>query len=141
MQISKLDINTIETIRPLWEALNLLHKERSTHFKDHFEAFSFDQRLEQFKDRDEVAVFIAKKNPDIIGYCIASVKDRTGEIDSIFMLAEYRRTGIGDRLMGKAETWLNSQAIDKIHISVAQGNESAFGFYKYLINSVLSVFK
>ena len=129
MEITKLKGEQFHTIKPLWEELNRLHKEKSDYFKAHFTPFTFEKRFEQFKDRDDFAIFAAGDNKTIIGYCIASVKDGAGEIDSIYIRPSHRKTGIGDRLMEKAEQWLTRQNINKVHISVAQGNEEAFGFY------------
>lgn len=129
IEISRIPNREIHVIRPLWEKLNQLHEEQSDHFKNHFSHFSFEQRIEQFNDRDDLAVFTATRDGDTFGYCIASVKNRTGEIDSIFIRPVYQKSGIGEKLLEKAESWLNSQDIDKIHICVAQGNELAFGFY------------
>ena len=132
MEIIQLNENEIADIRPLWEALNRLHEEKSTYFKDHFATFTFDRRLAQFKNRDSVVVFAARDTENagnLVGYCIASINNRIGEIDSIFILPGLRSTGIGNRLMTRAESCLQTQDVDKIQISVAQGNEAAFGFY------------
>lgn len=132
MEIVKLKFKNIHCIRPLWEELNRLHENNSDYFKAHFAAFTFERRLAQLKDTDGIAVFAAKDSGNgdrFTGYCIASTKDRTGEIDSIFVVPDHRKTGLGNLLIDRAESWLKTQDIDKILISVAQGNESAFGFY------------
>ncbi len=130
MEIITIPPDRIETVKPLWEALNRLHHDRSTHFRDHFAVFTFEQRLAQFNSRDAIQVFAARKGETLIGYCIASAKDSIGEIDSIYVKEAFRSTGAGDALMAEAEAWLNTLKIDKIHISVAEGNESVFGFYR-----------
>lgn len=129
MHIVTLKPDETFAVKPLWEKLNRLHKERSDFFKEHFDTFTFEKRIAQFNDRDAVRVFAAKKNDAIIGYCIASTKDRIGEIDSIYVKTGFRKEGVGDRLMDYAENWLKEQNILKLNISVAQGNEEAFAFY------------
>lgn len=129
MEIAVLDPDEIHEIQPLWESLNHLHEEKSDYYKAHFRSFTFEQRLDQFKNRNGIKVFAAKDNGTLAGYCIASQKDNTGEIDSIFILPGYRKTGLGNELMQTAEQWLENQGIDKIHICVAQGNEAVFEFY------------
>ena len=64
------------------------------------------------------------------GYCVSSLdSEKTGEIESIFVDATYRRTGIGGSLMENALSWMNQEgAVAKI-VEVAAGNEKAFGFY------------
>jgi len=129
MEIIKIEKENISDIRNMWESLNSLHGELSTHFGDHFNSFTFDERLAQFEDRDFFAVFAARTEEGLIGYCIASVKNKIGEIGSIFTYPEHRNLGVGDSLMEKAESWLKSKDISKIMVSVAEGNESVFGFY------------
>ncbi len=129
MKIIQIAPENIETIQPLWEGLRRLHEERSTHFNEHFKSFTFEKRVAQFKYRDNIAVFAAKTDTDMIGYCIASIKDKIGEIDSIYINPQHRSAGIGDQLFKHAENWLKTQNIKKIELRVAQGNESVFGFY------------
>lgn len=129
MEIIKIEKENIAVIRSMWENLNSLHGKLSTHFSDHFKSFTFEERLVQFEDRDFFAVYAAKTKAGLIGYCIASVKNKTGEIDSIFTYPEHRNLGVGDSLMEKAESWLKSKEVSKIMVSVAEGNESVFGFY------------
>ncbi len=134
MKIIQIAPENIETIQPLWEGLRRLHEERSTHFNEHFKSFTFEKRMAQIKTRDTIAVFAAKNDHTLIGYCIASVgahigNGQTGEIDSIFIDPQYRKSGIGDQLITHAENWLKANEITKIHICVARGNESVFEFY------------
>ena len=52
-----------------------------------------------------------------------------GEVESIFVGANYRGSGIGDSLMKKALCWMDQEgAVAKI-VEVASGNEEAFCFY------------
>ena len=122
-------IENMAEIRPVWERLNRLHAEKSTHFRDHFNRFTFDARMAELSDKDAVGIFGAREDQALVGYCIASVHNETGEIDSIFVDAEYRKSGLGDRLMAAAESWLSTRPVSRIRVSVAQGNESVLGFY------------
>ncbi len=129
MNIRKIEKNDISLIRPMWEELNKHHGTLSTNFKEHFYSFTFEVRQQQIKKKEDIAVFVAEVENARIGYCIVSVDDKLGEIDSIFIEPEYRKKGIGERLISEAETWLKSKNIEKINISVAEGNESVFDFY------------
>ena len=129
IKIEKIENKNISEIRNLWEALNKLHYELSIHFKDHYNSFDFDDRMSHIKARDCFAVFVARHKSRPVGYCIASVEGTKGEIDSIYIEQEYRKSGMGDTLMARGEEWLRSKNISKIIVSVAEGNESVFGFY------------
>ncbi|MCP4021361.1 MAG: GNAT family N-acetyltransferase [Desulfobacteraceae bacterium] len=142
MEIIRLEMKNILQIRPLWDELNRLHAKQSAHFKEYFESFTFDMRLKQFIDRDALAVFVARDETGLIGYCVASVKKKTGEIESIFILPDYRKKDLGQRMMEQAESWLKTKKIAKIQLCVAEGNESAFGFYeKQSYNQRYTVFE
>jgi ribosomal protein S18 acetylase RimI-like enzyme len=132
MNINKIDNNAIADIRPLWEELNSLHEGVSNNFKHYFSSFSFERRIRAFRDKDSFAVFVAKENKYSIGYCIASYKGLEGEIDSIFIDANHRKMGVGEKLIASAEAWLNERKVDNIHVYIAEGNESVLGFYEKL---------
>lgn len=129
MNIVKIENENIPQIRSMWEELNKLHGQLSTHFKVHFESFTFEERLKQIENKDSFAVFVAKYESKIAGYCISSVNGEIGEIDSIFINPQYRGKKVGEALMVEAESWLKTKSISKIHISVSEGNESVLGFY------------
>lgn len=129
MKITNLDKKDISQIRPLWERLNNLHEKLSTHFKRHFTSFTFEERFKQIENKDSSSVFVAKENSNILGYCIVSVQNKIGEIDSIYIDPQYRNKKVGENLMAAAESWLQSKDITTIQVSVAEGNESVFGFY------------
>lgn len=79
--------------------------------------------------KEAIAVFVANIESNLVGYCMTSVKDRIGEIDSIYINPQYRGKKLGEQLMEKAESWLKSKKIIKFSISVVEGNESVFDFY------------
>ena len=129
MEINKIKNQNVYQVKPLWEELNRHHCEHSTHFKAHFKAFTFEERIKQLESRDAVAVFVAEDQSEFIGYCMASIKAHEGEIDSIFVEPDHRNQKVGERLMQCAESWLKVMGATRLVVCVAEGNESAFGFY------------
>lgn len=123
------EIQDMALVRPLWEQLNQLHLARSDHFKDHFRTFTFEDRVRDLEKRDRVKIFGAGQRSAVSGYCIASVEKGMGEVDSLFLVPDCRGQGLGAKLMSAAMDWLAAEGCAKIRISVAQGNEGAFGFY------------
>lgn len=130
MEIIKIENQNVYQVKPLWEALNRHHCEHSTHFKAHFKAFTFEERIKQLESRDAVAVFVAEDRSAFIGYCMASIKAHEGEIDSIFVKPICRNRMVGERLIQSAESWLKASGAVRLVVCVAEGNEQAFGFYK-----------
>jgi ribosomal protein S18 acetylase RimI-like enzyme len=126
----------LDEIKTLWEALNEHHRERSSYFQDFYQQFSFAYRkagwLKQAQnDRMQVVICFDEAVQLRAGYCISRVdSERVGEIESIFVLPDYRGLGIGEELIRKSLQWMNEMGAEKIVVSVAAGNEQAFGFYE-----------
>jgi ribosomal protein S18 acetylase RimI-like enzyme len=123
----------IASVRPLWEALNRLHQERSADFKEHFRTTTFERRIEKFLalPDDRLYVRAAEDSGAIVGYVVATVSaGGAGEIDSIFIEDEYRARGVGRALMEQALVWLSGAGCGEISVGVAGGNEETFGFYR-----------
>ena len=130
------DIGGIELIRPLWNQLNGHHHANARVFRDHYEQWTFDDRKEYFKKvaaegllRIDLAVDPVSDGN--VGYCVSSISpDKAGEIESVFVEDAYRSLGIGTALMERVLTWLDSNQPVRIRVSVADGNEEAFPFYR-----------
>lgn len=123
----------LKRIEPLWEELNQHHIDNSIHFKERFKGFTFQRRMERtFESDKEIFVIIAHDenlNKDI-GYCFASVENKRGEIESLYLRGEYRGQNIGERLMRESLDWIEGHGVDDVILGVAAGNENAFGFYE-----------
>lgn len=126
------DTSLLDEIKELWEELNQLHIEKSVDFKNHYKAFTFAARKESIVRHIEngaLLVAIAYCNNLKIGYCISSVVDGIGEIDSIFVKTGYRKSDVGHKLMEMSLDWIKTNAAKKIVVKVSVGNEEVFGFY------------
>jgi ribosomal protein S18 acetylase RimI-like enzyme len=130
MQIKAITRDNIGIIKRLWEGLNAHHLSHSTHFTHYFSKLRFDDRVETLKKRDKFIAYVAEHDQDSIGYCIATVHDRAGEIDSLFLSAPYRGKGYGKALMDLALKWLGDQHCETIRVSIAEGNEEVLHFYR-----------
>lgn len=125
-------IELIDKIEEMWSKLNTHHSSISPFFKGDFNNFRFTERkqalIEKAKSgRIRIALFLSDNKPQ--GYCIASVEDKEGEIDSIYINNEYRKKGIGSRLMSECMDWLKENGSERIKVAVVYGNEDAHGFY------------
>ncbi|PRR78114.1 Protease synthase and sporulation negative regulatory protein PAI 1 [Clostridium liquoris] len=128
-------IELLDFVQPLWEKLNKHHQVNSNYFKSRFTDLKFQVRKNKFINDNnlEVKVDLIKDiEKDLyIGYCISTVnKELVGEIDSLFVEKEYRKYGLGDKLMNRALDWLNSRQVKTKIIAVAEGNENVLEFYK-----------
>ncbi|MFC1952917.1 GNAT family N-acetyltransferase [Chloroflexota bacterium] len=65
----------------------------------------------------------------LVGYCVSTVTENKGEIDSIFIDPEYRKNGIGNSLMQRALNWMNNNSVTRKTLNVGAGNDEVFEFY------------
>ena len=99
------------------------------------ENMSFNQSYEIniFKQLYEMGVgfLVAEKDNYVIGYIIFWIKnDREGHIISIAVDKNYRRLGVGSKLLSRAINVLSLLEIDKVMLEVNENNNSAVKFYK-----------
>lgn len=125
----------LDLVQPLWEKLNKHHEVNSNYFSDRFRNFKFEVRKRKFiSDKNlEVKIDLIKdlEKDMYIGYCISTInKELMGEIDSLFVDKEYRKYGLGNKLMNRALEWLDSKKAKTKIIGVAEGNENVLEFYK-----------
>ncbi len=130
------DENDLEKIRHLWVQLNEHHRERASHFRSHYEQMTFDDRKKFF----ETIAFTGLLRLDIardpityrlIGYCVSSVSpEKNGELESIFVEPDYRSHHIGTTLITRALAWMDAQGVRRKRVSVGNGNEDAWAFYR-----------
>jgi len=75
--------------------------------------------------------YVAEENDRIIGYVISSLKYGKGVIISIAVLPEFRRRGIGSKLMKESLNFL-SKSVDYVELQVKVSNTEAISFYRKL---------
>jgi ribosomal protein S18 acetylase RimI-like enzyme len=129
---TEIDKKQLERIERLWEKLNELHFNESIHFKQHYKSFTFKDRCLKFLNipDDKIRIEIVLDNESCIGYCISTIVDSVGEIDSVFVESGFRMYGLGSSLIEKSIQWLKTNNCQKIMVGVAAGHESVFKFYQ-----------
>lgn len=125
----------LNLVQPLWEKLNEHHESNSNNFSEKYRKQTFNARKGKFISDNNLKIMIdlIKDNEKniFIGYCITTInKEMIGEIDSLFIEKEYRRFSLGDNLMKRALSWLDSKGVKTKIIAVAEGNENVLEFYK-----------
>lgn len=135
ISIIKKDISAISEIKDLWTELNKLHIEKSVNFKSKYDSFKFEERFDPLlhdnsHSKFNFDVLFDNKEMKNIGYCLSSITEDSGEVQSLFVLNEYRRMGLGDKLFNSAMDFFEDNNIEKIFIKVVYNNEKALGFYK-----------
>jgi ribosomal protein S18 acetylase RimI-like enzyme len=89
-------------------------------------------------ESEDACFWVAQIEDDIVGYIEAMVMAkppifhhrRVGHIGSIYVKAEARRKGIGNRLWNLARDWLVEKGVPTINLWVASQNPKALEFWK-----------
>jgi len=76
--------------------------------------------------------FVAEAGGKVVGSIMAGYDGHRGWIYSLAVLPEYRRRGLGSRLMRHAEERLKLLGFPKINLQIMQGNEAVEAFYRKL---------
>lgn len=129
------DILEIELIKPLWEKLNSIHFDKSVHFKEKYDKFTFDKRMEPINKKAQkgiikIDMLLDIDNGNYVGYCLSSIEDDLGEIESLYIENQYRKLKFGDKLMRSALNWFEANSITNIQINVSYGNDGVIPFYE-----------
>jgi ribosomal protein S18 acetylase RimI-like enzyme len=80
--------------------------------------------------------FVAEDKGKLVGYITAipkifeSRKSKYIEIHNLGIIAEYRRRGIGKKLMDKCLTWAKNKEFQKVFLICFSNNNEALAFYK-----------
>jgi len=123
----------VPQLAELWLALRDHHIEKSTFFKEQLENVDFPQRLTQLEQKGELGQIqvgiVLNSDDEARGYCIATIVERVGEIESIYVHPDSRGLGLGSKLMHHALEWFERQEVNRQQIYVAEGNEESWSFY------------
>lgn len=132
MEFKDIRIEELDLIKLSWQKLNRLHLQDSIYFKEHYEAFTFEKRIQSFLGFNPMNIkiqIVEVEDNKVIGYCISTIKDEIGEIESLYIEETYRKNGLGNKLMENAVEWLKECRCTKINVSVSYGHEDVFAFY------------
>jgi ribosomal protein S18 acetylase RimI-like enzyme len=126
--------DSIHMIKELWELNRIYHQETSEHFGALYEGICFDGRMQKFKGlkEDDYKITLYEEGDQVVAYCISTITDGCGEVDSIHVKASMRGNGIGEKLVQKHLEWLIESNCKSIGVTVSQENAATIGFYKKL---------
>ena len=128
-------ITELELIKPLWEKLNSIHLDKSVYFKNKFHEFTFDKRMEHICEKAQKGIIkldmiLDNDNGNYLAYCLSSIENNSGEIESIFVEQQHRKFKLGDKLMKNALNWFESNRTTNISINVVYANDDVLPFYE-----------
>jgi ribosomal protein S18 acetylase RimI-like enzyme len=132
--ILDLSIDEIDAIKPCWEKLNAVHREDSVYFKDHYANFTFEKRVAGLRSTaaENFKLTAVKAGDEVSGYCLSTIADGVGEIQSLYLGQELRGRSIGRELVALHKEWFKSRGCRKVIVTVSHGHDSVLGFYHKL---------
>jgi ribosomal protein S18 acetylase RimI-like enzyme len=77
-------------------------------------------------------LFVAEAEGKVVGSIMAGYDGHRGWLYSLAVLPEYRRRGLGSRLVRHAEERLRASGCPKINLQILKGNEAVESFYRKL---------
>lgn len=131
-EIFDISYDEIEVIKNLWEKNRQYHEKSSEYFKELYRSIRFDQRIKAFDafNKDTMKITVVKSNDEYIAYCISTIIDGKGELESLHVNETNRGNGIGKKLVDKHIEWMNEKNCKVIGVTVSQENKSTIQFYK-----------
>jgi ribosomal protein S18 acetylase RimI-like enzyme len=137
IEYTEADRQDLETIRGLWQELIAHHQALAPdYFASHYARMTFDLRKKDLLEKSgkgALRIDLARERAtgELVGYCVSTISEHgQGEIDSIYVVQDYRRSGIGDTLMRQALGWMDECSVTKKVLAVGAGNEEVFAYYR-----------
>jgi len=105
---------------------------------------SIDNIKESLRVNTQEIIFIAENEKKLVGFCCGHLLKSMcypvsyAEITELFVMDEFRRQGIGKRLLNSMEAWLADRGAHHFHILTFKNNTSAQALYKlcgYVVTS------
>lgn len=141
MNIRALQKEDYPVIDLCMQELHSLHaKERPYLYEPLKHPYSENEYLNIVEDEKRIAIATVDETDNIMGFGIATLKDRSGVIDDlktayindIFVRKEYRRKGIGKIIFEQLEVKAKEHGAKRVDLMVWGFNETAFELYKSL---------
>ncbi len=129
----------VDDIMFLWNESRLYHAELDSRLSmvDDAHLKVREYCISQLASEDTI-FYIASRRGVPIGYICAQIQkappvhmiQRFGVIDGLFVTDEFRRLGIGSKLVNLAMEWFEERELSMIQLSVASMNEKGIRFWE-----------
>lgn len=131
-----------DVVEKLW--IDLAQERENDHRYNELAAEGVIQSAVEHKqglvNEDDSAIYLAKKDGELVGYILFSVSDRPPvfkiqqkvSVRELFVKKSYRGEGIGKKLVKRSEKYAEERDISFVSLSVDIPNKEAYGFYKSL---------
>jgi len=126
----------VSLIKDFWERNRDYHQKISKSFGNLYHNLKFEDRISGFAsfDKDNIKMTLAedKKTQKCLAYCISVIEAACGETQTLHVIEDARRFGIGKQLMLDHMQWFKENACLEVKLLVSYDNEKTIAFYESL---------
>jgi ribosomal protein S18 acetylase RimI-like enzyme len=139
MEIILAKNSDVPEIAEIWKEFMDFHKDIDPYFTRSEDGHSnFGKYVEDLIKAEDSQVLVALEQGRVVAYSIAQIAkpppvfehQTYGFISDVAVKSNYRRKGIGERLLVKIYEWFESNKISRIELRVAAKNEIGYSFWK-----------
>ncbi len=144
VEIRRATLKDVKEILPVWGELAVFHSTLDPAFTPSAQwPREYGAYLRSLMTRDDAIAVVARDAGEIVGYAVGRVtmlppffeQRYRGYIHDVFVKPQFRRRGVGRRLVDAILQWLRQQEVLLVELTVATNNE-AVAFWKRLGFSV-----
>ena len=139
LTIRNANIDDLQTIQNLNN--ELCKYETKNKFDNYIEDWSLSDVSKEYFEYmiKEEFVIVAEIDNNVVGYLAGSThKDETysyyegitAELDNMFIMEDYRKFGIGSKLVNSFLNWCKNQKAKRVMVTASFGNVNTINFYK-----------
>ena len=121
MQIAAAKESDVDDVIALWDACGLMRPWNDP---------AADFRLALANETS--AILLAQIEGALVASVMTGFDGHRGWVYYLAVAPDFRKHGLGTKMMAAAEQWLRERNAPKIQLMVRDGNEAAIGFYKAL---------
>ncbi|HPP45734.1 MAG TPA: GNAT family N-acetyltransferase, partial [Methanomassiliicoccaceae archaeon] len=125
-------VEMLDSVKGMWSKLTRDASVHSTHFSRYFREKSWEERKEEFLKKaglGRLNVDIATHAGKELGFCISTVIDGAGEVESLFVEECSRGRKVGEMLMQRSIRWMKDNGARTMAVFTVYGNEDVLAFY------------
>jgi ribosomal protein S18 acetylase RimI-like enzyme len=136
--LRKATVDDIPAIIELWKELMDFHKTKDSFFTRAVNGEEvFGQYLEKNINSETACVYVAIIGGTIVGYCQGTLEKHPpiltetdyGQVLDFVVSADYRRTGVGERLCKSLLGWFVLKGVHRLEVRHSEFNETASRFW------------
>jgi ribosomal protein S18 acetylase RimI-like enzyme len=96
-----------------------------------------EKMLRRLMKSEEGLVLVALDGRQAVGYSLSEISnpgglnvDNVGLINHLAITEDFRRSGVGDKMLDEILKWFRSRSIDRVELDVLTKNQVGYSFWK-----------